>query len=84
MRVVAIVRRDAGFRSRRGVNSTKEDDLAMMPFWTLILFFGLIAGPGDASRTTRDSLEQPLSRPAPYGEIQPAGKPIKIPAKKVA
>jgi hypothetical protein len=56
----------------------------MMPFWTLILFFGLIAGPGDASRTTRDSLEQPLSRPAPYGEIQPAGKPIKIPAKKVA
>ena len=56
----------------------------MMPFWTLILFFGLIAGPSDVSRTTRDSLEQPLSRLAPYGEIQPAGKPIKIPAKKVA
>ena len=56
----------------------------MMHFWTLFLFFGLIAGPGDTTRTTRDSLEQPLSRPAPYGEIEPTGRPIKIPAKKVA
>ena len=56
----------------------------MMHFWTLFLFFGLIAGPGGAPRTTRDSLEQPLSRPLLDGVIQPTGKPIKIPAKKVA
>jgi hypothetical protein len=66
------------------IQPSKEDDLDMTPFWTLILFFGLIAGPGDVSRTTRDSLERPVSRAAPHGEIHPAGKPIKIPAKKVA
>jgi hypothetical protein len=56
----------------------------MTAFWTLILFFGLLAGPSDVSRTSQDSLERPLSRPTAYGEIQPVGKPIKIPAKKVA
>ncbi len=54
----------------RGVNQTKENDL------------GLIAGPGDASRTTRDSLEPPLAGPHRLEKSTPPASPSRSPPRR--